>query len=171
MIAYRGGMRLSRHRLPASARDSLALERGERVLAFAPTLGGSHVVATSTALHVPVVAGGTARIPWERIEQASWRDGRLRVQEILGGPAHEIGLTDAGSVPETVRERVTSTVVVNHQAPLPGGGSVRIAGRRPATGGEVRWSLQFDAGADPDDPGLRAQAEQILTELRERTGL
>ncbi|WP_019631008.1 hypothetical protein [Actinomadura atramentaria] len=166
-------MRLTRPggRLPAPVRSSLGLERGERVLSAAPTRGGSFVVATSAALHLPVVGGGFARLPWERIEQAAWRDGRLRVQETRGGPAHEIGLTDPGSVPETVRERVTATVVVNHQAALPGGGTVRIAGRRPAGGGEVRWSFVFEAGADPADPGLRARAEQILAALREQTGL
>ncbi|MFD0686691.1 hypothetical protein [Actinomadura fibrosa] len=158
-------MRLLR-RVPSG----VTLERGERALASAATRGGSHVVATTTALHLPT-PGGMARIPWERVDQASWKDGWLHVHETSGGAEHHVRLTDPGSVPETVRERVTATIAVNHQARLPGGGKVRIAGRRPASGGDVRWSFVFDAGLDPDDPGLRAQAEQLLEDLRRQTGL
>ncbi|MFB4315488.1 hypothetical protein [Actinomadura sp. 21ATH] len=163
-------MRLTR-RPPAPVRDRLDLERGERTLATAPTRGGSYVVATSTALHVPTVSGGFARVPWERIDQASWKDGWLHVHETAGGPEHHVRLTEAGSVPETVRERVTATVVISHNARLPGGGTVRIAGRRPSGGGDVRWSFVFGSGLDPDDPGLRAEAEQLLEDLRRQTGL
>ncbi|MQY02637.1 hypothetical protein [Actinomadura macrotermitis] len=165
-------MRLSRAaRPPAPVRAALDLERGERTLAHAPTRGGSHVIATSLALHLPTPEGGFTRVPWERIDQASWKDGWLHVHETSGGPEHHVRLTEPGSVPETVRERVTSTVAVTHQARLPGGGTVRVAGRRPAAGGEVHWTFVFEHGADPSDPGLRAQAEQILEDLRRQTGL
>ncbi|MEU5881525.1 hypothetical protein [Spirillospora sp. NPDC047279] len=149
----------------------LDLHRRERVLAHAPTRGGSHVVATTTALHLPTAEGGFTRVPWERIDQAGWQNGALHVTEASGGPEHHVRLTDPGSVPETVRERVTATIAINHQASLPGGGTVRIAGRRPLDGGDVSWSFVFDAGLDPADPGLRAQAEQILESLRRQTGL
>lgn len=164
-------MRLLSGRLPSGVRDALTLDRGERVLASAPTRGGSHVVATTTALHLPAASGGLIRLPWERVDQASWKDGWLHVHETSGGAEHHVRLTGPGSVPETVRERVTATIAVSHQARLPGGGKVRIAGRRPTTGGEVRWSFVFEAGLDPADPGLRAQAEQILEDLRRQTGL
>lgn len=164
-------MRLRRGPLPPAVRDALTLHRGERVLAAAPTRGGSHVTATTTALHIPDGQGGYTRIPWERVDHATWKDGLLHVQETAAGPEHRIRLTDPGSVPETVRERVTATIAVIHQAALPGGGTVRIAGRRPATGGDVRWTFVFEAGLDPSDPGLRAQAEQILQDLRRQTGL
>ena len=164
-------MRLHRGPLPAAVRDALALERGERVLAAAPTRGGSYVTATVLALHVPTPSGGFTRIPWERVDHATWKDGWLHVKETSGGGEHHVRLTDPGSVPETVRERVTATIAVTHQAALPGGGKVRIAGRRPAAGGDVRWTFVFDAGLDPSDPGLRAQAEQILEDLRRQTGL
>ncbi|MEV5827080.1 hypothetical protein [Actinomadura sp. WAC 06369] len=163
-------MRLLRGSLPADLRAALPLERGERVLAHAPTRGGSHVAATTTALHLPTPEGGFARIPYERVDTAAWKDGWLHVTE-TSRAAHHVRLTEPGSVPETIRERVTATVAVSHRAELPGGGGVRIAGRRPATGGDVRWTFVFDAGLDPDDPGLRARAEQILEDLRRQTGL
>ncbi|MFG1999713.1 hypothetical protein ACGFNU_11250 [Spirillospora sp. NPDC048911] len=150
-------------------RPPVDLERRERVLTQAPTRGGSHVVATTTALHIPKVEGGFLRIPWDQIDQASWRNDHLHLKTSTA--EHHVGLTDPGSVPETVRERVTATIAFSHQAKLPHGGGVRIAGRRPATGGDIRWTFVFDAGLDPSDPGLRAQAEQLLEDLRRQTGL
>lgn len=89
----------------------------------------------------------------------------------VGGARHTVHLSEPGSVPETVRERVTSTVVVSTHVKLPGGG-VRIAARRPAKGpGEPRWTLVFDPGLDPTDAGLLAQAEQAMEEIRRQTGL
>ena len=163
-------MRLLRGSLPADVRAALDLGRGERVLASAPTLGGSHVIATTTALHVPTRGGGFTRIPWERVDHATWKDGWLHVHETSAGPEHRVRLTEPGSVPETVRERVTATIAVSNHVQLPGG-KVRIAGRRPANGGDIRWTFVFDAGLDPSDPGLRAQAEQALEDLRRQTGL
>ncbi|MGP4027815.1 hypothetical protein [Actinomadura sp. 3N407] len=164
-------MRLRRGSLPSAVRDALALQRGERVLAAAPTRGGSHVTATTAALHLPTPESGFTRIPWERVDHATWNDGWLHVQETSTGTEHHVRLTDPGSVPETVRERVTATIAVSHQAALPGGGKVRIAGRRPTGGGDVRWTFVFEAGLDPADPSLRAQAEQVLEDLRRQTGL
>jgi hypothetical protein len=154
-------MRLTRRRnLP----DGLTLAEGERVLAVS-----GDTVATDAALHFQD-GTGFARLPWERVEQAGWRDGVLAVREV-GGTRHAVALSEPGSVPETVRERVTATVVVSTHVKLPGGGGVRIAARRPAKGGEPRWTLMFDPGLDPTDPGLLAQAEQAMEEIRRQTGL
>lgn len=156
-------------RLPV--RDALDLAKGERILAFAPTRGGSYVVTTTEALHLPTVEGGFRRLPWERVDQATWAVGVLHVVEEGGGPEDRVGLTDPGAVPETVRERVTASIVVSRPVTLPGGGTVRIAGRRPPGGGEVRWSIVFEAGLDPDDPQVAAQAQGALEDLRRQTGL
>ncbi|HEU5157673.1 MAG TPA: hypothetical protein VFU43_11815 [Streptosporangiaceae bacterium] len=155
--------------LPAGPRPTL--ERGEHILAFAATRDGSHVVATDRALHLPGPSDGFVRLPWESVEQAAWRDGWLHVRATADAGEHHIRLTDPGSVPETVQERVTATIVVNHQAALPGGGHVRIVGRRRPGGDAVRWTFVFDAGLDPDDPELRAQAGHLLAGLRRQTGL
>jgi hypothetical protein len=157
-------MRLTRRR---SLPEGLTLDKGERVLAVS-----GETVATDTALHFQ---DGTAfaRLPWERVEQAAWKDGVLIVREV-GGARHTVRLTEPGSVPETVRERVTATVVVSTHVKLPSGagGGVRIAARRPARGGaEPRWTLVFDQGLDPTDAGLLAQAEQAMEEIRRQTGL
>jgi hypothetical protein len=143
--------------------DGVAVQRGERVLAV-----GGETVATDAALYLAGEEG--VRLPWERVEQATWQEGVLAVREV-GGRRHTIRLADPGSVPETVRERVTATVVVSTHVKLPAGG-VRIVGRRPPRAdGDLRWTFVFDRGLDPDDPGLLAQAEQALEEIRRQTGL
>lgn len=154
-------MRLTLRR---SLPDGVVPGKGERVLAVA-----GDTVATNAALYLPG-ADGTTRLPWERIEQAAWREGVLVVRE-AGGARHAVRLADPGLVPEAVRERVTAAIVVSTHVRLPGGG-VRIVGRRPPAGnGEPRWAFVFDRGLDPADPGLRAQAEQALEEIRRQTGL
>ncbi len=154
-------MRLTRRRtLP----EGMTLDKGERVLAVS-----GETVATDSALHFP---GDTrfVRLPWERVEQAAWKDGLLVVREV-GGARHTVRLSVPGSVPETVRERVTSTVVVSTHVKLREGG-VRITARRPARrGAEPRWTLVFDTGLDPSDPGLLAEAEQAMEDIRRQTGL
>ncbi|MCW2904287.1 MAG: hypothetical protein JWO67_6552 [Streptosporangiaceae bacterium] len=164
---------LKRGRLPEEVGRTLELHRAERILAHAPTRGGSYAVATSTALHLPAgeAAPGFVRLPWDRIEHASWKDGWLHVYEPGGRAEHHVRLIEPGSVPETVRERVTSTVVVDHQGRLAEGGRVRIVGRRGAGGDELHWAFVFEPGLDAEDPGLRAQAEELLADLRRQTGL
>jgi hypothetical protein len=154
-------MRLGRRR---SLPEGLILGKGERVLAVS---GGT--VATDGALYFRHDDGFT-RLPWERVQQAVWKDGLLVVREV-GGARHTVPLADPGSVPEAVRERVTATVVVSSHVKLSAGG-VRIAARRPARrDGELRWTFVFDSGLDPADPGLLAEAEQALEDLRRQTGL
>src|SRR5262245_14548117 len=86
--------------------EGMTLDTGERILAVS-----GDAVATDTALHFRDDNGFT-RLPWERVEQAAWKDGLLAVREV-GGARHAVRLPDPGSVPETVRERVTTTVVIS----------------------------------------------------------
>lgn len=144
------------------------------MLAHASTRGGSLVVATGRALHVPDGSGGFTRVPWEKVLRATWQGDRLHV---WGDDAeYQIRLVEPGSVPEVVQERVTSTVVVSRHFDL-GSGGVRVVGRRPTherpspAREELRWAMVFDQGTDPDDPGVRAKAEQLLQAVRRQVGL
>jgi hypothetical protein len=167
-------------RLPNDVRSALSLGRGDHILAQAPTLDGSFVVATTGALYLPDGQGDFLRLPWERIGQASWREGHLHVREQgPDAPEYEVGFTDPGSVPEIVQERITATIVISHYAELPSGGGVRVVGRRgllpakPTVQGttDLHWSFVFDPGLDPTDPALLTQAEAVLENLRLQTGL
>ncbi|MGW6494649.1 hypothetical protein [Nonomuraea angiospora] len=153
-------------RLPADVRKSLATEPGERVLTFAAGADSGHVVATNLALYL---TDGT-RVPYEQVDKASWDEDGVRILT-TDGTWHAERITEPRMLPETVRERVNSTIVVNKHVKLPGRGGVRLVARR-RPGGEVReWTFVFDDGLDPEDPGLRAQAEQALEGLRRSMGV
>ncbi|MEU5860416.1 MULTISPECIES: hypothetical protein [unclassified Nonomuraea] len=152
-------------RLPADVRRSLDVRPGERVLTFTET-GDGHLVATNLALFL---SDGT-RVPYEEIDKASWDDEGLRVVTV-GGARYFERVAEPRMVPETVRERVNSTIVVNKRVSLPGRGGVRLVARRPPGGEVLGWTLVFDEGLDPADPGLRAQAEQALEGVRRSMGV
>lgn len=165
-------MRWFRRRgLPAAVRASLPLQPGERVIAHATTRDDEFVVATGRALYLP----DGQRVGWHRIEHATWKNGWLHVREVVtggGGPApeHHLRLTEPRALPDAVRERVTATIVVNRYSPLVGERGVRVVGRRLPGTDSIGWTLVFDPGLDPDDPGLRAMAEQVLEDVRHQTG-
>lgn len=155
--------------LPAEVRRSLDLGRRERVLALASTTDGDYVVATDRAVHLPG-PGGYERLPWERVENAEWYEAGLRLR-VLGDRRLRTQVVEApGALPEVVRERVRATIVVSERARLAGDRGVLVVGRRRPGGDELSWSLVFDRGLDPDDPRVRAAAEDALRLVREQTG-
>jgi len=162
-------MRLFRSRLPAAARAALALEPGERVLTHAATADGGHVVVTDRALHLP----GGVRLPWHEVERARWEETDLVVTG-TDRSSHRVAVPEPGLLPEAVKERVTWSIVASRHVRLGDRGGVRLIARRiPGDGREyrLRWDLVFDDGLDPDDPGLRALAEQALEEVRRSLGV
>ncbi|WP_113704948.1 hypothetical protein [Nonomuraea lactucae] len=152
-------------RLPAGVRKSLITERGERVLTFSASDGG-YVVATNLALFL---SDGT-RVPYETIDKATWDEEGLRLITTDGERRRE-RLPEPRLLPETVRERVNATIVVNKHVTLPGRGGVRLVARRRPGGEMLGWTLVFDDGLDPEDPGLRALAEQALEGVRRSMGV
>jgi hypothetical protein len=154
------------HRLPPEVRKSLATEPGERVLTFAPGAVAGYVVATNLALHL---TDGT-RVPYERIDKATWDEQGVRVLT-TDGTSHIEHVSEPRLVPETLRERVNATIVVNKHVDLPGRGGVRLVLRRRPGGEMLGWTMVFDDGLDPEDPGVRAQAEQALEGVRRSMGV
>jgi hypothetical protein len=162
-------MRLWRRRLPRGIRRSLPLNRGERILASGVTTDGAYVAATTHALHLDL-----ERYSYDKILKAVWNDEEA-VLEIwepsLAEGRTEIALAEPGHLPETVRERIQSTILASQHVALRGGRGVLISARRPLDGSDVRWTMLFDNGVDSRDPGVRAAANAALDDLRERTGI
>lgn len=172
--------------VPASARAALALEPGERVLAVAAApadAGGGtrdnvsgavpHVIATDRALHVPAAGGGLARIRYESIAKVSWDGDLATLTVVLPEPEGrlDLPLAEPGYLPETVRERVQSTIVYSQHVPLDGRRGVLVSARRAPGAEQTRWVVVFDAGLDRNDPRLRERAERVVAELRAQTGI
>jgi hypothetical protein len=161
--------------LAPTVRAALPLARGERILAHAVALGGEPVVATDRAL---LRSDGTGtgepqwiRMPWHDIEAATWDDDAQALQLTVGSRPVVLRLDQPRLLPETVRERVTASIVVSQHVRLAGRRGVRVVARRVFGTDDVVWQLAFDSGVDPGDPLLRSAAERALQDVRAQTGL
>ena len=156
---------------------SVAVARGERVLASATTAEGTVLAGTRDAFYV-VTDGDTRRVPWEQVEAAGWdRDtDTFRLSEVGSWgeqrPVHTATLDEPGRLLELVHERVTASVVLQRHVSLGGRRGLRVIARRaPSGAGGVQWVYEYDEGVDPDDPGVREAARTALELARRDVGL
>ncbi len=151
---------------------AVTLEPGERRVAWARTTDGHAVVVTDHGVHLP----GRAPLAWSDLAHASFQRPLLTLQEIAPtegtGAQHAVALdlSDETDLPQVLRTRMSASVAwSSHQRLLPRGG-VRVVGRRRGDQDALAWQLVYDAGTDPDDPEVRAQAEQHLLAARRTIG-
>lgn len=148
------------------------LPAGERRVAWALTPDNQPVVASTAALHLP---DGTV-LGWDGIERALWDKPVLRLVELTelegSGRRHEVtlDLEQDTDLPETVRARVSASVAWSSHLKLRPKGGVRVVGRRRPGLEVLDWQLVFDRETDPNDPELRAQAEEHLLAARRTIG-
>jgi hypothetical protein len=175
-------------RKPKLSRESTPpLEPEERVLAWARVADTDDrvVVVTNRGLWLPPSAAAPSdasdaaeavRVGWHQVHKAAWAEGVLTVtgSDAEAGEGYAVArdtapitvrLTDPGAVPRRIRERVTASVAHTSVHPLPGGGAVRVVGRRVPGHDGLSWSVRFeDMTADRiDDPGVRAAVDQFVT--------
>lgn len=136
----------------------LHLQPRERVLAHGTDPDGRPVVATDRALILQRRPPDFSRLAWEQIDRATFADGVLTVVP-TSGPAGaatrlRVPLAQVGQLPEVVRERVTSAVVLDQHVPLRGRKGVHVVARRQPLGDHLVWSYV------PDDGLLLTVAEQ-----------
>ena len=158
-----------RRRVVPDAVRAVRLPDGERRVAWAVTTTGEPVVAGERTLVLP----GGQQLAWWQVERASWRPPLLSVLEVAEvegtGTRHELQLDDPGDLAEVVRTRVTASVAWSAHEKLAQGG-VRVVGRRVPGQELLSWQLVYDAGTDPSDPLVRAQAEQLVDQARRALG-
>jgi len=128
------------------------------------------VVATPSGLVLP----SGSSLPWVQVEKAVHAPPVLTISEVAEvegrGTAHVLRLTQDHDLAGVVRARVTSSVGWSDRHRLRPQGSVRLVGRRVAGQDALLWQLVFDQDSDPDDPAVRAQADQLLDEVRRTLG-
>ena len=163
--------------LPAEVRAGLELSPGERVLAAARDSDGRWHVGTDLALHL-ATTDGVRRLPWQRIDRASWNpdDERLVVIEVADfgqpEPRTSFVVADPGNLLELVRERVTASVLLTRNVPVEGSRGLKVIARRAPNGtGEVDWSFWLDRRLDPSDPKVLEAAHRGLVEARSELGM
>lgn len=163
-------MPLFRRRAVPDAVCAVALEAGERRLAWGITTAGDAVLATSRGLRLP----GQPPLPWADVERAIWRRPLLTVTRVApvdgAGDRWELALAEEDELPDVVRTQVTGSVAwTNHVKLVPSGG-VRLVGRRRPGQELLDWQLVHDVGTDPDDPQVRAQGQALVEDARRTIG-
>jgi hypothetical protein len=163
-----------RFSLPGSGRPDLDVAPGERLLAWAQA-DESVVGGTRDALYLSVHGGPVRRLPWEQVEAADWdaETETLRVSEVgTWGEQrveHHLVLPESRRLLELVRERVTASMVYQHQVRVGPRQGLRVVARRAPSGREpLRWFFEYDEGVDPDDPTVREAAQEALTAARQQ---
>ena len=164
-------------RLPGTAIAMLGIPPGERVVAWGAGPGAdvtqSHfAAATDRALYLQATG---ERLAWDRITKASWDEPMLDLVVVdEAGQASRLvraRLDDSRDLPAAVHDRVTASVLVSERVDLGGGAKALMVARRASDDDEVRWTVVFDAGLDPGDPDLQAEATAALARLRDSLGI
>jgi hypothetical protein len=158
-------------KLPAELRP--ALDRDERVLAWAMAGDAAVAVATNRGLWLP----GRDRLGWHEIHKVIWGEGRMVVVPAQAAPGDDftvvadltpvaVTLNDPGDLPRRVRDRVTASVAYSSRYPLPGGGAARVVARRVSGRDGLSWSVRYEDGADPAGPGVREATGELVAAAR-----
>jgi hypothetical protein len=112
------------------------------------------------------------------MESADWdsENDVLRVREVgtwgEARPEHRLTMAEPGRLLELVRERVTSTVLLQRHVPIEGPRGVRVIARRAPSGRrDITWLFEFDQGIDPEDPFVASVANDALETARADVGL
>jgi hypothetical protein len=164
-------MLFRRHKLPADRVP--ALDRDERVIAWADTESEAVVVATNLGLWLP---GEEERLGWHEVHKATWSAPTLTVipaQSVGEGEGYRVmadrppvalTLAEPDEVPLRVRERVTRSVAHTAHYELPGGGGVRVVARRVPGVDGVSWHVRFDDGTDGADDEVAAATAKLVAQ-------
>lgn len=162
--------------VPSDVRDKLSLESGERVLASGLSSEGTWFVGTDRCLYI--VSDEVIRLPWERVERASWdRDSsELVVEEVAdfgtGHPRHTALFDDPRRLLELLRERVTASVLLTQHVPVAGSRGIKVVARRsPLRTGDIEFSYVLANGLDPDDEAVREAGRRGVAAVRADLGL
>jgi hypothetical protein len=157
---------LLRRAVPDAVR---ALAPGERRLAWAVAEGGQPLVATPIGLHI-----SDQLLAWTSIARAEFQPPVLVVQEVDEvdgrGARHDITLAQDSGLAQVVRAQVSASVAWTDVRRLQPRGKVRLVARRRPGTDALLWQTVWLEGTDPQDPGLRAQAEALVADLRATLG-
>ncbi len=130
------------------------------------------VAGTATALYLPdgIVLG------WNEIDQVVWESDESRLDLVtlpIDGPArvYQVHLAAPSRLPELIRERVTSSIVVNEHVQLNGRRGAKIIARRLPGVDELDWIVIYDSGIDGDDPDVNQGVRRAVAVLRRDLGV
>ncbi|NNG40527.1 hypothetical protein HJ588_14755 [Flexivirga sp. ID2601S] len=165
----------SRPQVPDDVLARLELPRGEKVLAAAVDANtGAHVVATTLHLAVVTDRSVALRKPWHLVDAGQWepQTWTLTVTWVDGSrPGQWTFAPQDTRLPETVHERVQSTVVLSEPLPLTGRRRGRVVIRRDLQTGGLLTQTVLGRGVRGDDPEVAAAVSRVSAYLQEQVGL
>lgn len=153
----------------------MGIGRRERVLGWAVDEGGRHVAATESDLLLQRRPPEYERIGWEAIDGVTYSEGVMTVTLVpseVGGTRAKlrIRLADSAQLPIVVRDRVTSSIVVNEHVTIDGPKGLRVVARRRAGEPDLRWGYVLDQGVSANAE-LRREAEGLVQRVRLESGV
>ncbi|MFS3128802.1 hypothetical protein ACLM5J_10405 [Nocardioides sp. Bht2] len=162
--------------LPDAVR-AVSVDAGEKVLAGAVAADGAVLAGTALALYLVDPVGETRRVGWEQMQRADWNpdDGMLSLSEVgaFGGsrPVYRFAFEFEARFLAFLRERITSTLLLQRHVPVQGAKGLFVIARR-APGGDraVTWLYEFEEGVDVADPEVLRAAEAALARARDEVG-
>jgi hypothetical protein len=153
--------------VPAELAKEFGLGRSDRVLAWSVLAGGGAAVATVSELKIKKPDGAILSRPWGDVDHAAWEADSSTIAVWWAGQRMVTPLeVDAHSrLPEVIRERVQSSVLLAGSVTVPGGRQVRIALRKTADGG-IRTQALPPPGVRLADPAVAEVVDAALAALR-----
>jgi hypothetical protein len=149
--------------MPAEMREALELAQspsGNRLLAWSTLVGGGAAAATIKDLRIVTPRGVKIFRSWAEVDHAVWEQDSRTLVIWWVDSRRTTGLEiqdDVGRLPEVIRERVQSSVVLTASVPLPNGRAGRVALRRGPDGSLVAQTLV--------PPGVKEDAPDVAPRL------
>lgn len=165
-----------RPQAPPELVAAVAPADGERLLAWGSG-AGTTVVAGRHRMYVlrdggpgegPVV---TLARPWHLVDAGTWSEGELRVTWVDRQPPVRVVVTEPGSLPETLRERVQASVVLAESLDLGERRTAKVVVRRDLATQELLSQAVLGPGVRATDPGVSEQVRAGVARVREQVGL
>ena len=159
--------------MPTEAAEALGLGGSDRVLAWSLLAGGGAAAATVDGLRIVTPRGKLIAREWIDVDHAAWDQESAMLAVWWVGSRQTTPLEivdDEGRLPEVVRERVQSSVVLSTDVALPGGRTGKVALRRGPDGRLVTQNV-LPPGVKVDAPGVAQRLDRAAAELRSEAGL
>lgn len=142
---------------------------GERVIAWAEHAGGKIYVTNLGLLSFD--HHENLRLPWELSLQGKWEEPVLTViaqDEITGPPVTRAWrIQEPGLVPEAVRDRITSALVIDQVKQVQHVGNVRFIARKNRAG--ITWTTLTESTVN--DAASQSHIALALSDLKESLGI
>lgn len=171
-MGLRERFRRRRPEIPDDVLARLGLAVDESVLAAAPLVDGGTAVATPARLLVADSGSLRLDLAWHEVDHGAWEptSALLDVRLVTGRRVRLSTRPDAQTLlPEVVRERVQSSVVLSQKIEVHGRRGVRVVVRRSPQG--LLTQVLPDVGIDVTEPSVARQVAQLRDELARAAGM